>query len=340
MTVQLTTSFAALRSAIVLVLVSAVMAGPALSEGSGKLFINEAVFDAGKVVEGATVSHTFDLENKGEEPLQILRALPDCGCTTVKFDKAVLPGQTGRLTASFNTLNEVGRQTKRIVLVTSDPKSPRSEVRIQATVAAMISVRPNRVFFSGLTGSLLEKRIEISAGDNPPLGLKVKELMLPKGIQMDLKAKKGGYTALFTNKSPDAGLLRGRVIFETNRPEKPVVTIPVFARIYDPVEVVPSRIQFGKIRLTDLEKSNADLFQLIHIKNHVKADMNITAVSVEGEHITVNSPVKEVSGGFRIKTVLGPQNSLTPGEIKAKVIITTDFPQFNHFEIPVTANLQ
>jgi len=59
--------------------------------------------DFGRIVQNKPVTARFAFVNKGELPLVISSAKGSCGCTGVEYPKAaVLPGQSGEITATFN----------------------------------------------------------------------------------------------------------------------------------------------------------------------------------------------------------------------------------------------
>lgn len=59
--------------------------------------------DFGRIAQNKPVTARFAFVNKGELPLLISQAKGSCGCTGVEYPKAaVLPGQSGMITATFN----------------------------------------------------------------------------------------------------------------------------------------------------------------------------------------------------------------------------------------------
>ncbi|GAB4041171.1 DUF1573 domain-containing protein [Spirosoma jeollabukense] len=59
--------------------------------------------DFGRIPQGKPVTVEFTFSNKGEVPLLVSNAKGSCGCTGVDWPKAaVLPGQSGKIKATFN----------------------------------------------------------------------------------------------------------------------------------------------------------------------------------------------------------------------------------------------
>lgn len=64
---------------------------------------SKTTHDFGRIVQGKPVTAEFTFTNTGELPLLIKHAKGSCGCTGVDYPKAaILPGQAGRIKATFN----------------------------------------------------------------------------------------------------------------------------------------------------------------------------------------------------------------------------------------------
>jgi hypothetical protein len=98
---------------------------------------------------GATkVDAVFNYENKGDAPIHIKAVKPSCGCTTAALPKNdVAPGEKGAITATFNIGDRTGVQVKTVTVETDDPKAPQTVLTFKATIAQMLDVTPNLVFW-------------------------------------------------------------------------------------------------------------------------------------------------------------------------------------------------
>lgn len=100
----------------------------------GVIAFEEIVFDFGKVKEGAVVDHVFKFKNTGNAPVIVSQVAASCGCTTPSFTREpVLPGKTGEIEVSFNSLGQVGTQQK-IVTVSSNAENRVTTVQIRGVV--------------------------------------------------------------------------------------------------------------------------------------------------------------------------------------------------------------
>ena len=104
------------------------LVGPKLA-----LQVNE--YDFGDIKQGEKVSHVFILSNSGGDLLKIKRILPSCGCTAAMPEKDELaPGESTKLTVTFDSEGKRGKQTKIIRINTNDKENPQSLITIRGNV--------------------------------------------------------------------------------------------------------------------------------------------------------------------------------------------------------------
>lgn len=90
--------------------------------------------DFGTVKEGDEVTYRYTLKNTGEAPLIIQSAQPSCGCTVPDYTKSpIAPGETGFVSAKFDTKGKPGLQNKTIT-VTANTWPKQTVLRFKANV--------------------------------------------------------------------------------------------------------------------------------------------------------------------------------------------------------------
>ncbi len=96
---------------------------------------NETSVDFGEMKQGDKKEHTFNLTNDGKTDLVIRRVRSSCGCTAVAPSKKVIAaGETAPIKVTFDSRGKRGRQSKSITVITNDPKTPTSTLRISSNV--------------------------------------------------------------------------------------------------------------------------------------------------------------------------------------------------------------
>jgi hypothetical protein len=92
------------------------------------------VYDFKNIKEGTQAEHTFKFTNIGKEPLVITNVAASCGCTTPKWTKEpVKPGESGTVTATYNSKGRPGAFNKAIT-ITSNAKTSSKVLFIKGTV--------------------------------------------------------------------------------------------------------------------------------------------------------------------------------------------------------------
>jgi len=112
---------------------------PGATERGGEVRTARVVFakdehDFGVVREGEKVFWNFRFTNEGNAPLVINRVKADCGCTVPEFPRTPIePGEEGRIKVTFDSKGRLGRQVKRVTVI-SNSERPSHILSISALV--------------------------------------------------------------------------------------------------------------------------------------------------------------------------------------------------------------
>lgn len=91
--------------------------------------------DVGNIPQGKAKLIRFEFTNTSSKPIIIENVAPACGCTTADYSKkAILPGKTGFVEASYNAASS-GPFMKTVNVTTSDSKTPKT-LSFKGTVTA------------------------------------------------------------------------------------------------------------------------------------------------------------------------------------------------------------
>lgn len=99
-----------------------------------KITFEEATHDFGDIEQGTKVSHVFNFENAGTEPLILSNVLTTCGCTATDWPRdPIAPGGGGKIEVSFNSAGKMGKQNK-VITVVSNAVNAQERVKIITNV--------------------------------------------------------------------------------------------------------------------------------------------------------------------------------------------------------------
>jgi len=111
---------------------------PAIAEASSGPVINfpEESWDFGEITPDELPTHIFKFENSGDEVLIIKEVKVDCeSCIDpVISTKELDPGEEGELEITVNSLDMIGRFTKRIYLESNDLVNPRVVITVSGFI--------------------------------------------------------------------------------------------------------------------------------------------------------------------------------------------------------------
>jgi hypothetical protein len=99
-----------------------------------KLSFVETSHNFGIIRSGQMVSHTFEFENTGEEPLVLTKVETTCGCTATQWTREPLQaGQKGQITVTFDSTGKTGNQLK-VITVYSNALTPIERIKFSAVI--------------------------------------------------------------------------------------------------------------------------------------------------------------------------------------------------------------
>lgn len=119
----------------VLLLLSAIIVVYAADKTKAKISFEQTTYDFGNIREdGGKVTHEFTFTNTGKDPLTILSARAECGCTTPEYPKGeIKPGASGIIKVTYNPLGRPGGFTK-VVTVKCTGNPGKVNLKIRGTV--------------------------------------------------------------------------------------------------------------------------------------------------------------------------------------------------------------
>ncbi|GAH76727.1 unnamed protein product, partial [marine sediment metagenome] len=100
----------------------------ALASSGPSIYFPEESWDFGEITPDELPTYIFKFENRGDGVLVIKEVKVDCeSCINpVISTKELNPGEEGELKIAVNSLDMIGRFTKRIYLESNDPVNPQT----------------------------------------------------------------------------------------------------------------------------------------------------------------------------------------------------------------------
>lgn len=307
------------------VLVVLVVASPVLAAEPAKPVLTAAAptFDAGRVEAGTKVTHTYELENHGTEPLPIF-VKAACGCTATEYDRVVPAGGVGKVTAVLDTTRMRGKVEKTIEVMTNDASARLITLTIMAEPVRALVVKPNdQPTVRGALGALKPVELTVTAPDDVPFEITKVESgdprLLARSEPLDpaTTPHRGHRVVLTPSADVAVGTIETTVTLVTTLPAAARFTMPVMVVVAGPLVATPPHIRVRPDRglvAFRLSPAGGDLPAFTLLKAKV-SDPDFTAeyVRVEGER----------AWDVTVRYVGKPTRR---GQVNATVKVTTDVP--------------
>jgi hypothetical protein len=181
---------------------------------------------------------TILIKNSGNQPLNLSKVKPGCGCTTAPVKKDVLsPGETTDIDVTFNVSGNTGPVTKTIAIESNDPNNPNITYYLKAEVIRPLQILPSSymTFNTLQVGLEGEAKVRIKNNSNENVTLLGVETD-PKEMKTNLNGKKTlkpqeEFEIVAKVVPTKAGAINTRISVKTNHPDFPVLDIFGYGRV-------------------------------------------------------------------------------------------------------------
>jgi len=308
-----------------------------------KIELREMTFDFGQVFHQEKYVHAFAVRNLGGANLEIKAVNPSCGCTTVKFDRLIAPGQTGQIELSIDGSKVHGDFDKSASVVSNDPQVPHLVIKLTGREIPYVSIQPEgTVFLQGRYGEPIEQDLSLSSNEHD-LDFKV------LGITSNLDDK---ITYVLENStSPDTYTLKlyknpklptlstyGTVQIHTNSKQMPVSTVQVHVMTKGSISLSPTVLNYGEVAFATGSGPQTPTTKEITI-SRAGGKFQIRDVSITNPNY--KAKVDEVTPGqqYRVQVTFTPPARTQGKQTEAgELVIHTDDPQEPSMRVQLVAH--
>lgn len=317
-------------------------AGPAAAlDPMPAIMVSPDSFDFGTLEQEQVRTTEVTITNAGGAPLEIERLETTCGCTAAEPDEKVLqPGESTRLTITFDSKRFMGDQHKSVLIHTNDPTEPMKEIKIRAFVHAPLIFTPQWRSVGFGMGRASEMRpqtitvmspdveaLEIELSDVDTDLLKVEVGPSPKG---DPREKQLTFTV---QPGAPAGVFRELAVFRTNVPSAPTFDLEVGGDVQADVSLLPDRHNFRYVA------PGQELRRTFFLKKPRDSGIKVVRAEVDlpGFEV-VEIKESEHTGNFEITVKGTPLASsderavAADGRMRGKLTVVTDEPGRKTYE--------
>ncbi len=225
--------------ALVLLAGAPAIAGP-------KLICEQPTYQFGEREQGESVEHTFTIKNVGDEPADLTKLKPQCGCAVLGVTQDLLaPGETTTVTLKVSLGNQLGPFRKSLVIASEDNQQDRLVLAIKGAVTSILYVMPERLELGHVDADQEVSRTVVVAFAQEQDVTVTRCVADVNTVVPEVKTlKKGGLYRVTVRVKPIQGTSRiqAKVLLYTDSDKHPMVSIPVTGDVGGDLVAVPDNL--------------------------------------------------------------------------------------------------
>lgn len=259
------------------------------------------------------------------------------------FDKAIPPGQEGKVTLKVFTKNKKGKFRHGATIWSDDPQMPTTKISISGFVKQYLSVEPStRLRLRGYYGDNIKKKVTITSLDEHPLKITDITSDIEDKIDYKLKTiqKNKKYSLEIKTRSGIKDSFRGKVVLKTNHQKKPEIELSVMGKLKNEVKVAPQYIYFGIIDTNKEAIDPKSLKRKTMISRFKGDNLTIQKIETSRDWITTETETNEKGKKYTVVIRLD-KDKLPKGEFRENVTVHTKYNEkYEVANIIIEANVK
>ena len=236
-----------------------------------------------------------------------------------------MPGESDKLTVSYNSKSKMGKANQSVTVTTNDPQQSRVIVHVRGEVKPCYELTPKSgVMFGSLLTTTKETRtVEIHNLYDHPMKLRLNPEQDTSPYDVKIKELEPGqrYELSVSTAPPlPVGTVQTSVDLLTDVERIPEIKITVFGFVPSPVKVTPASLFWPKNSVMEMKYT----LWVSHSPDHplkvlgAKANHEAIKVSVADDQGDANA-----KGQFKVLVTMPPGNRL-PDDLEPSIEIQTD----------------
>ncbi len=316
-------------------------------------------YDFGKMSRFDKASHTWNVKNTGEAPLEVWQeGQTTCSCTAAKLDgktktlfdtnkekskMVVQPGESKTIDLDWHTEKDLGESySQAATFGTNDPRRKTFKLTVHGKVYLPVVVMPQAIEFArGLPNdqphqsklALFSKerpdfKIPKIASSRPGLIVGEARPMTAEEAKQ-LKVEKGYVVVVVVKPGMPLGVFQDELVIYTDHPKQPEIRIPLGGKMDGPISVTPPGVWLHDVVSRDGASVNLKLTTRAGKETNFKVARKPEKLDVE----VVPADTGKTKGHYNLKVKVPPGTAA--GKVEGNIVLTTDNPMASELKIPV-----
>ena len=330
--------------ALVCAVLVALLAFAPGGHGAARIKASEQTFDFKTVTVDDPVTHTFSIENIGDEVVQITNVLVTAPLFFKNVRAKIPPGEKAHLTVLLKTPRELGEYDGTVEVFFKNPGLTNLVFTVKGKLVPRIEILPRPVLFVATSRHQTNvARLDIINHEADPLAITQIQQTSAR-FTTEFKAVEPGRRyalALTLRGEGPAGKQTDSIFLYTTSQKDPVLTIQANTYIKERVYTFPDRIDFGLVRPREIvahPNLTNYLNQTLMVYQTGGKDFRITP-ETGLLFLKLSATRSKFQDRYEIVLSLLPAQ-LQPGPFSGAVVIETNDPEFSRLQVPVIGTVQ
>ncbi len=301
----------------------------------------------GRLIQGVTVSHTFQIENRGARTLHIQDVKVSCACTTAPLTAhEIAPGASLLLPVTFDTRTFEGPVEKSIAVLTDDPVRPVLLLELRAHIVRPYQIEPATLKFPAHSRNArltLPLRLTAAEGTLPPAAAATVEgstaFTVESHLQRETRTREFLVELL---PGMEAQAIRATLVLVMDDASRTRLEVPIQGELVEDLSHYPTRLDLGNVR------PGADLGKRLQVILH-HPDVELRGIQADvpwlqatlAPRATLDLGGKDklsAARGFSVSLKVDPQAPAGPQALR--LTLSTTSPKQPSVQIPCTLVIQ
>jgi len=301
------------------------------SDAKPRIEMREMAYNFGELFHQEKYVHSFDVRNLGNANLEIKSVQPSCGCTTVKFDRIIGPGQMGHIELSIDGAKVHGEFDKSASVVSNDPQIPHMVLKMTGKAIPYVNVDPEgTVYLQGQYGEPIMQDLTVTSNEKD-LNFKVLDVSSNIDDKITYALENGthpGEYHLKIYKNPRLPVIStyGLINLHSNSTHMPMTTIQVHVMTKGSIEMSPTVLNYGTLPFASAPGQQPPTTRQVTI-SRADGQFQIRDVSVSNPNYKVTVEAVTPGRQYRVGVTFTPPVRTGDKQTEAgELVIHTDDP--------------
>lgn len=294
--------------------------------------------DFGEVLQGTVVRHAFVLRNDQAVPARIAGIQASEGLAMSAVPVTVPAGGERTLPVTLETGHISGPVSASLAVALEG--GGRQLFELVGRVVPPMEVRPRPAFFvSTQKGQARQATLELINHEAEPVALTLPAQPAHARYRLTLAEVEPGRRfrlTLAVHEDAPPGRLSEFIALASTSAIKPKVPLGVNVQVRERVYTFPDVVDFGTVRVSDLQARNAANTQTLMVYQASGRGFRATP-ALEG--LAADLAAEPGPQGDRVQVTLSLPPDAGPGPLRGTLVLTTNDPEFAQLRVPVTGQL-